>query len=132
MGRLQINHHFSKTEKGPLNMLGYVYLGQPYSHPDPDVRSGRYHHAIRFVRERLIRQSSLTIYSPIIHYHAVALAGDLPTDADFWFNHNRKHALWCERFVGAASTGMAGISWVTKRNKPRTGKRYKAFLPHNA
>jgi hypothetical protein len=35
-----------------------------------------------------LTKANLTIYSPIVHYHAVAAVGKLPTDSRYWAEHN--------------------------------------------
>lgn len=62
-----------------------IYLASPYSHPDPDVRTHRWSQVLDATAE-LMRQG-LTVYSPIVHSHHVALFHDLPGDWAFWRDH---------------------------------------------
>lgn len=64
-----------------------IYLASPYSHPDPEIREQRYQEALHAVFYH--SGSGLAVYSPIVHWHPVALKYDLPKDAAFWANQNR-------------------------------------------
>lgn len=61
-----------------------IYLGQPYS-GTPEVMHERFLLG-RKVTAHLIRQG-LTVFSPIVHCHEMALAEQLPTDFKFWQNY---------------------------------------------
>lgn len=65
----------------------YIYLASPYSDPDPSVRSFRYSENVRIVGN-LIREGYI-VYSPIVHFHMVALQNDLPKGFSFWENINK-------------------------------------------
>lgn len=59
-----------------------IYLAQPYTHKDSAIRDARYRAALRIVAD--YTKMEFLIYSPIVHYHNVALAYDLPVEFDFW------------------------------------------------
>ena len=65
-----------------------IYLAQPYSHPHPDVRELRYEMALKVCATYAKRGSM--VYSPIVHWHNVALEYPLPKDAKFWERLNHK------------------------------------------
>lgn len=59
-----------------------IYLAQPYTHPDPAVRAKRYDAALHVTAD--YTKLGFLIYSPIVHYHNVALRHNLPSDFHFW------------------------------------------------
>lgn len=62
-----------------------IYLASPYSHPDAIIRRTRFLLAEQVTAE-LMRQG-LTIYSPIVHNHELAIKFRLATDFSFWQNY---------------------------------------------
>lgn len=58
------------------------YLAAPYSHAIARTRFYRYRQ-VCFVTAELARRGEI-IYSPISHWHFIAVNYDLPTDAEFW------------------------------------------------
>ena len=67
--------------------MGFKYLASPYSHPDLTVRGARYTYARTAVANLLAKK--IWVYSPIVHCHELALAHDLPMEAEFWWEYNR-------------------------------------------
>ena len=63
-----------------------IYLAQPYSYPDQRLKELRFELAMK-VCAKLISEGQ-HVYSPIVHWHNVALDNDLPTDHTFWMKHN--------------------------------------------
>ena len=61
-----------------------IYLGQPYSHPDPKVQDTRY--LMGMAVSAWFANKDTPVYSPIMHWHACAKNFQLPTDAKFWKN----------------------------------------------
>lgn len=68
-------------------MLPLAYLASPYTHKNPDVREQRYQQVCDVVT-KLSKQGDYAVYSPIAHWHPIALVHKLPTDAMFWKNQN--------------------------------------------
>lgn len=64
----------------------FVYLASPYSHDFKEIREVRY----RLVLQALLEISRLEIpvYSPIVHWHPLAVAAKLPTTFEFWSTQN--------------------------------------------
>lgn len=62
----------------------FYYLATPYSYPDKTVMEQRYRDAIK-ITAHLMKQGYV-IFSPIVHNHPIALAHNLPTDMEFWYN----------------------------------------------
>lgn len=63
-----------------------LYLGQPYSDPDPLVREARYLAGRKAAAA--LAKTGLVIYAPIVHWHPTAVAEDMPTDFEFWMNND--------------------------------------------
>ena len=61
-----------------------IYLGQPYTSDDPDVLTARYFAALEWCAKLEARHP----YSPIAHWHNVAIMHSLPKTADYWLEHN--------------------------------------------
>lgn len=64
-----------------------IYLGCPYSHPDPAVKQARFETVTR-VASRLVA-AGYHVYSPITHSHPMAEMGELPGGWDFWEKYDR-------------------------------------------
>jgi Domain of unknown function (DUF1937) len=67
--------------------MSYAFLASPYSHPDYAVMEQRYKSALYAV-EWFYRHDQ-TVFSPIVHCHELAKLYSLPSDAKFWWKHNR-------------------------------------------
>lgn len=98
-----------------------IYLAQPYSHPDPEIQNQRYDIALLWCAFFRTKHP----YSPIVHWHNVAQRHTLPTDADFWLEHNRhmidlSKALYVLKITGwEESKGLAHeIIHTAKKGKP--------------
>lgn len=59
-----------------------VYLGQPYSHPDPEVMETRARLGAQVASELL--NEGLGVYAPIPAWHEAAKVNDLPKEFEFW------------------------------------------------
>lgn len=66
---------------------GFIYLGSPYSHQDPEVREQR-HLAVESATAWILR-AQIWVYSPIVHCHELAKRHALPTDFVFWKEYNK-------------------------------------------
>ena len=70
-----------------------TYLASPYSHPDPAVRLRRYEQAA----EACVKLcTSIHVFSPIVHWHEIALRHVLPTEASYWWDYNRSMLRRCD------------------------------------
>lgn len=71
-----------------------IYLASPYSHKDHEVMENR------FVAAReacaFLTKAGKLVYSPIVHWHPVAEAHDLPRDFLFWSKLNFSMIRRCE------------------------------------
>lgn len=59
-----------------------IYLGSPYTSPDPLVMQERYEQVL-WVTSQLLK-ARMTVYSPIVHCHDMAVRHVMPRDFDFW------------------------------------------------
>jgi len=71
-----------------------IYLGSPYSHPDPAVMEERFTRVSKETASLL--NAGFMVYCPIAHCHPLAAAYDLPRDSDFWYRHNVSILRHCE------------------------------------
>lgn len=71
----------------PKQTSSLIYLAQPYSHPDPQVRVARFKIA-ECVTAYFLSRHKEHILSPIVHCHRIAALYNLPSDFDFWQNYN--------------------------------------------
>lgn len=103
----------------------FVYLASPYTAPSAQIMHERYAAAASFVARRLEIEPEHTVYSPIVHYHPIALQHSLPKSFDFWMKHNynmidRADELWVLQLQDwEESRGVnAEIQYTEKQNKP--------------
>lgn len=80
----------------PEEPMERIYLGVPYSHPDPKVREFRFNQ-VNLLAGALIKKGYL-VYSPISHSHPITVAYDLPKGYDFWQRIDREFIRWCHQF----------------------------------
>lgn len=66
--------------------MSFTYLASPYSHKNRRIEVSRY----RDVRRALgwMLNKGIWAYSPIVHCHHLAIAHDLPKNAEFWMDYN--------------------------------------------
>jgi len=76
-------------------MSAFIFLASPYSDEQLSVRLRRFVEASRACA--YLANTGLAVYSPIVHWHDIALIHRLPTDADFWMEQNRPFIEKCDR-----------------------------------
>src|SRR6187399_883558 len=67
-------------------MKGFVFLASPYSHPLSEVRQSRFEAAERACVNYFNRGG--TLYSPIVHWHSLAVKYNLPPNFEAWARMN--------------------------------------------
>lgn len=67
--------------------MTFIYLASPYSDKLRSVRFGRYALASQCTAN--LYKKGITVFSPIVHCHSLAIRHDFPTDNEFWKKHNR-------------------------------------------
>ena len=80
-----------------------IYLASPYTHPDPAVMEERFDKVVA-VAAQLINRGHI-IYSPIMHFHPIAVRHELPREFAFWKEVNlqilkRCDELWILDLIG--------------------------------
>lgn len=92
--------------------MSYIYLASPYSGTARE-RGMRYQAAMAAVAH-FTTQQGLTVYSPIVMYHAVAENYRLDSSFEFWQKHNQNMlataaALYILHLPG--SDKSVGVAW---------------------
>lgn len=67
--------------------MSYIYLASPYSSPDNIIRARRWSAALNacaWIADR----KEMAVYSPILHWHKVAVKYHLPGHNDYWAKQN--------------------------------------------
>lgn len=97
-----------------------IYLASPYSHHSATVMERRFT-LVMGATASLLRNGNV-IYSPILHFHPLSLAHDLPGNFEFWKNINmgmleKADELWVLRLDGwEDSIGVAAeIDFAEKK-----------------
>lgn len=84
-----------------------IYLASPYTHKNPAVMEERFDKVVA-VAAQLINRGHI-IYSPIMHFHPIAVRHELPRDFAFWKEVNlqilkRCDELWILDLIGLADS----------------------------
>ena len=66
-----------------------IYVASPYTHKNPEVRSERYYAVMDFIAHHQDEYDQI-LYSPIVHYHQIAIDFDLPTNWEWWWDKNKQ------------------------------------------
>ncbi len=66
-----------------------VYIMSPYTDPDLFEMEQRYQNVRRYENFLTVKFPDALFYSPIAHFHQVALVHHLPRDIDYWRAKNR-------------------------------------------
>lgn len=106
-----------------------IYLASPYTHKSKTVMERRFEQVAE-VTARLINRGHV-IYSPILHFHPLAVRHSLPRDFAFWEEVNknillRADALWVLTLSGwKESRGVQSELQIAER----AGIGYKLVKP---
>lgn len=82
-----------------------IYLASPYTHPDPAVMEERFN-KVTTVAAKLIHRGYM-IYSPIMHFHPIAVRENLPRDYKYWQLINQKMIMLCDEVWILDLVGLA-------------------------
>ena len=100
-----------------------IYLGCPYTHPDPDVRRRRFEAATDAAA--YLTQKGLVVFSPITYTHPITERHDLPVEFHHWAAFDRafllnSQTLWVLTLPGwNLSVGLsAEIDLAHEHDKP--------------
>jgi hypothetical protein len=97
---------------------GILYLAGPYSHPDPDIREGRYRR-ITAVAAQLISRGRI-VYSPLTMTHPIdkLLAGHTETlGSEYWVNFDESFMEFCSDIAVVMIDGWDKSSGVAREVK---------------
>jgi len=102
-----------------------IYLGQPYTDPDPHVMTNRYAHGRRAAAS--LFSDGLHVYAPIVAWHDAAKVHQLPTDWKRWRDQDLDFLERCDELYVLCLDGWAGsqglsaeIAYATDHNMPIT------------
>lgn len=109
---------------------GYFYLASPYSKWAPDLPREQALDAAAVVIAEVagaIMKHGITVYSPIVHSHAIALAADIdPLSHEIWLPLDKPmfecaHGLLVAALPGWRDSYGIGeeIKWAAELKKPR-------------
>lgn len=113
-------------------MTKLIYVASPYSTYDVNNKSAilqeRFEEAVDYLASFITTHKDKVFFSPIIHWHYVALKHDLPVDVDFWWKQNQPYLdlfdeLWVLAFMEGAyiSKGVAReVQYFRALGKPIT------------
>lgn len=83
---------------------GLVYVASPYSHPDDSTMAERYSEVMDLIYT-LSMAFPDAFFSPILHYHPVALTNDMEKSYGYWRNINHAYMRRCDRMICACIDG---------------------------
>lgn len=100
-------------------MVGFAYLAQPYTHPMMSYRVKRFMEA-QHVLEWAFKEN-LSVFSPIVHWHNLAIARGLPPEFQHWQAQNDPMIEACGEFwilplPGWQSSKGLTHEWALARN----------------
>ncbi len=81
-----------------------IYLGSPYSDPDPTVKARRYGAAMSLTADLIIKHG-LVVYSPIVHNHELAIRYSVDGNWQTWAKHDLEMLSLAKAFIVYAIEG---------------------------
>lgn len=88
-----------------------IYLASPYSHDDTNVVEERVLTVCRV--SAMLMSRGVQLFSPIVHTHPIAMAGEMPTDWRFWEKFDRWFVENCDELWVLMLDGWEVSSGVT-------------------
>lgn len=73
--------------------MSFLYLGSPYSHPDPSVQEERYRSVLSAMS--IIAKHKIPVYCPIAVWHPASIQEKLPGDHIFWWTQDEAFIRSC-------------------------------------
>lgn len=100
-----------------------IYLASPYTHHSKTTMQERYSQVLEAAAT--LTKSGLFIYSPIVHFHEMAVVHEMPRDYKFWERNNLHmltlaSSLWVLKLSGwDLSVGVAAeCEYAARVRKP--------------
>lgn len=72
-----------------------IYLASPYTHERESVMDRRFRQVTAATAYYI--SEGFVIYSPILHFHPIAVRHELPRDFEFWRHVNEQILLRCDQ-----------------------------------
>ena len=91
-----------------------IYVASPYSHPDPVEMQERYEIVRDWIAKAQAHDMYKWYYSPIVHYHDMALKNTMPTDAESWWRVNEDALSRCDRLLILKMDGYQESKGIAK------------------
>lgn len=67
------------------------YIASPYTNSEPEVVDRNYSEVCRFCGWLAKNRPYWHVFSPIVHWHTISQDYDIPGDADYWEDYNKKY-----------------------------------------
>lgn len=68
--------------------MGYIYIASPYTHKDEYMVQKNFEVVELYIAQQLKEQPRTTLFSPIVHTHALSNKYSVRTEFEYWSNHN--------------------------------------------
>jgi hypothetical protein len=111
-------------------MTPLTYIASPYTHPDPAVQQWRANEAMAF-QAWLLGEGYYPV-SPIAMWHETANKCQIPSDAAFWYQYNRRLFSACDLVCLLAIKGWKdsqGVAWELEWAREKIRKPMIVALP---
>ena len=96
------------------NTIPLVYIMSPYTHDDPEVMEQRFNLVQHYEQLLTVKFPDALFYSPIAHFHHIAIVHNLPRDIEYWRDKNRcmiHRSQLGILFRTAGWEASAGVTW---------------------
>ena len=87
-----------------------AYIMSPYTNPDPEVMEQRYDLVQHYEQLLTVKFPDALFYSPITHFHPIAIAHNLPRDIEYWRNKNA-----CMIHRSQLGIVLRNAGWITSK-----------------
>jgi hypothetical protein len=105
-----------------------IYLGSPYSSPDPEVRKARF--SCAETAAFVLLRDRRWVYSPIVHCHELATKFLLPKEFEYWQAYNVNLLRRADEFYSLAIDGWEESVGLTFERKTAGLLGIPRFLMH--
>ncbi len=105
---------FAQQTRPKPDTIPLVYIMSPYTHDDPEVMELRYENVRSYMWRLIVDFPDAVFYSPIVHFHQVALEYHLPRDIVYWRKKNACMISRCQLGIVLRDGGWMiseGMEW---------------------
>jgi hypothetical protein len=102
-------------ENGVNDIIPFVYLASPYSHPDPAVRQQRFEAVCKVAFE--LMSTGIRVFCPIAHSHPIDIASGVMGSWAFWQYQDAPFLLLCSQLLVLTLPGWkesTGVAYEIK------------------